>query len=38
MVTWLMQNVAHDPAFAAEFSKRISQVRDRAAPRDWRPF
>jgi aminoglycoside phosphotransferase (APT) family kinase protein len=38
MTTWLMQNVNEDPAIAAEFRKRLADLRNPSAPRRWRGF
>ncbi|GAA3484482.1 aminoglycoside phosphotransferase family protein [Streptomyces yanii] len=37
MTTWLMQNVSESADTAAEYARRISSLRNDAAPRDWNP-
>jgi aminoglycoside phosphotransferase (APT) family kinase protein len=36
MTTWLLQNVGKSPEHYAEFRKRMADLRDDSAPRDWR--
>lgn len=38
MVAWLAQNTRESPVIAAEFSKRIADLRGPDGPRDWGPF
>jgi aminoglycoside phosphotransferase (APT) family kinase protein len=38
MTTWLMQNVQEDERTAAEYRRRIADLRDDDGPRDWRPW
>lgn len=38
MTTWLMQNVEHDERVAAEFRRRLADLRDPSRPRDWGGF
>ena len=38
MTTWLMQNVAEDPAIAGEFSLRVNSIREGDLGRAWTPF
>ncbi|MFD7286105.1 aminoglycoside phosphotransferase family protein [Streptomyces sp. NPDC059863] len=37
MTTWLMQNISESPETAAEYSRRISSLRNDDAPREWNP-
>ncbi|MFF1421077.1 phosphotransferase [Streptomyces sp. NPDC058280] len=37
MTTWLMQNVSESADTAAEYTRRISSLRNDDAPRDWSP-
>ncbi|MFJ5225908.1 phosphotransferase [Streptomyces sp. NPDC088400] len=37
MTTWLMQNVSESADTAAEYARRISSLRNKDAPRDWKP-
>jgi hypothetical protein len=37
MTTWLMQ-LTDDPAAAAEFHRRVDDIRAERFPRDWKPF
>jgi Ser/Thr protein kinase RdoA (MazF antagonist) len=37
MTTWLMQ-LTEDPAAAAEFHRRVDDIRSERFPRDWKPF
>jgi len=38
MTTWIMQNIAEDPAIAAEFALRVESLREGDFGRAWKPF
>lgn len=38
MVAWLAQNTGESPVLAAEFAKRMADLRGPDGPRDWAPF
>jgi aminoglycoside phosphotransferase (APT) family kinase protein len=38
MTTWLLQNSDKSPEHAEEFRKRVADLRDDSAPRQWRAF
>lgn len=38
MTTWIMQNVAEDPAIAAEFALQVESLREGDFGRAWTPF
>jgi len=37
MTTWLMQNIGESDDIAAEYTRRVSSLRDDDAPRNWHP-
>lgn len=38
MTSWLFQNIGESPKHEAEFRKRMIDLRDQSAPRDWQAF